>query len=65
MTDPTKKDIILQHVDRVLFDRALAKCRRQEPPMTLKWKIVELVREWVESDEMFERSYRINHPEKK
>jgi hypothetical protein len=47
-TDPTRKTIILEGVPRDLFDRALAKGRAQEPPIPLKWKIIELVRAWVE-----------------
>ncbi len=49
--DPTKKTVILQDVPRDLFDRALAKGRKQEPPIALKWKIIELVRAWVEEGE--------------
>lgn len=49
MIDPTRKDILLQQVPRDLFDAALKKCKQQEPPIPLKWKIIELVRRWVET----------------
>ncbi len=49
MKDPNKKSILLDRLPRDLFDRALKKCRDQEPPIALKWKIVELVRRWVET----------------
>jgi len=49
MKDPTRKSILLDRLPRDLFDRALAKAKAQEPPIALKWKIVELVRRWVET----------------
>jgi hypothetical protein len=41
------KNLVLEGIPRDLFDEALKLCRAQEPPLPLKWKIVELVREWV------------------
>ena len=51
-TDPTLKSLLLENVPRDLFDRALEKCRRQEPPIALKWKIVELVRAWTDTPDI-------------
>ena len=34
-------------VPRELIERALAKCRAQEPPISLKWKLRELLEKWV------------------
>jgi len=43
------KNILLEGVDRELFDRALAKAQSMPPPTNrLKWQIVRLVQEWVD-----------------
>lgn len=42
-------DMNLRGMPRALMNRALVKCRRQIPPVALKWKIVELLTAWVES----------------
>jgi hypothetical protein len=47
--DRTQKNIMLEGVDRDLFDRALAKANAMPPPTNkLKWQIVRLVQEWVD-----------------
>lgn len=43
------KNIMLERVDRDLFDRALAKAQLEPPPHNkLKWQIIRLVQEWVD-----------------
>lgn len=47
--DRRQKTIVLEGVDRELFDRALAKAKLEAAPHNkLKWQIVRLVREWVD-----------------
>lgn len=39
--------VLLERIPRRLIEEAKAKCRSQVPPMALKWKIVELLQEFV------------------
>lgn len=34
-------------VPRQLVQDAIAKCRAESPPISLKWKLIQLLREWV------------------
>lgn len=38
-----------ERVPRQLLQKAMLKCRAQQPPISLKWKLIELLRNWVES----------------
>jgi len=54
MTDRRTKGTDLQtymweKVPRRLLQRAMEKCRAQTPPISLKWKLIELLTKWVES----------------
>lgn len=49
LIDRSQKNILLEGVDRDLFDRALAKAQALPPPGNkLKWVIVDLIRQWVD-----------------
>ena len=55
MTDRKTKGTELQtymweKVPRRLLQRAFEKCRAQTPPISLKWKLIELLKTWVEAD---------------
>lgn len=36
-----------EKVPRALIQAAIAKCRAEQPPISLKWKLIELLRDWV------------------
>lgn len=39
--------VLLEKIPRQLVDDAKAKCKTEQPPSALKWKIVELLGAWV------------------
>lgn len=39
-----------ENVPRALIQAAIAKCKRQDPPVTLKWQLTKLLRDWVNRD---------------
>ncbi len=39
--------VLLERVPRRLIEQAKAKCRQQDPPVSLKWQILELLKGWV------------------
>lgn len=41
------KSYLWERVPRQLLDDARAKCKRQDPPVFLKFKLIELLREWT------------------
>jgi hypothetical protein len=55
MTDRKVKDTALtsyawQRVPRQLLQDAQAKCRAERPPISLKWKLIELLEQWTYPD---------------
>ena len=38
------------NIPRELIAKAKDKCRRQIPPISLKWKLIELLTKWIETD---------------
>jgi hypothetical protein len=51
------KTYMWERVPRQLLDDARAKCKRQDPPVFLKFKLIELLREWTYGDPL-ELAYR-------
>jgi hypothetical protein len=45
------KTYMWERVPRQLLDDARAKCKRQDPPVFLKFKLIELLREWTYAPE--------------
>lgn len=39
-----------ENVPRALIQAAIAKCRRQDPPVTLKWQLTKLLKDWLSTD---------------
>jgi hypothetical protein len=55
MTKPRHKateftSYLWDKVPRDLIQRAIEKGKQQTPPISLKWKLIELLRNWVEAD---------------
>ena len=47
MTDQNTYHMSFRNMPRDLMARAIEKCRQQDPPVSLRYKIVELVKEWL------------------
>ncbi len=38
-----------ERVPRKLLNKAMLKCRAEQPPISLKWKLIQLLTAWVDN----------------
>lgn len=44
-----RQSFMLENVPRDLIERAIVKCRTQDPPVSLRWQLERLLKTWVDA----------------
>lgn len=47
VTGTALKSYLWERVPRKLLEDATTKCKQQEPPLSLKWLLIQLLKEWT------------------